>query len=600
MEHKKLIDYEIDFSAYEIYKERIFDLLNVQTQKQQYGMSAYKGTQTKKYCEPEDLVKRYVEDRAGFEELLESIQRNKTVGENKLNKVSSRSHCVFTFNIRAHNTVRKIFLVDLAGVEKSKYLNFDINNQRQINESCNINKSLSTLSRCFRALQHNDFVPYRESRLTKFLFDHILDNISISLIVNFNSEHASFADNMNVLEFSRVAQNLKTECLKTNNSICMSKRKPKLKKRDLEVLSNQLSQMKRTKTKMIDRMEKDLMDSYREFRENWARVVEKGRFDMLLFGFKQNTEQYIRDLSDYEREEREEKEYQAENAKNYDLLSARESYIEYTEEMDHKIFDMIVSQHKKQKEPVFEGKENDINKNNINRQSHSTKDNYELAKSINKKDMSEKGICKDFSKYMNFTHIPTENIREHYSEESVSKTGSENDLRKRFLDTNSSVTFESISYKPQSEHENSTIKDIYEKLDETFSKGVILEEEQSNLKRHEQIDEKETLSTFKEDLSDKEDSVQDGNRRKMPVIKIDFDEDQQKENVCTEKDEIKEEEEANLDGNKIMSNVLKNKSDLNEKTDKPKKKKKQAKKKKRRISDESLDEFEKFLLFAGE
>ena len=88
-------------------------------------MSAYKGTQTKKYCEPEDLVKKYVEDRAGFEELLESIQRNKTVGENKLNKVSSRSHCVFTFNIRAHNTVRKIFLVDLAGVEKSKYLNFE-------------------------------------------------------------------------------------------------------------------------------------------------------------------------------------------------------------------------------------------------------------------------------------------------------------------------------------------------------------------------------------------------------------------------------------------------------------------------------------------
>lgn len=85
-----------------------------------------------------------------------------------------------------------------------------------MNESKNINLSLSTLLRCFRALNKSEFLPYRESNLTKIIFETMNKDVQISFLIAFDPNHKHFDDNMRVLEFSAIAKNLKFKVLKSN------------------------------------------------------------------------------------------------------------------------------------------------------------------------------------------------------------------------------------------------------------------------------------------------------------------------------------------------------------------------------------------------
>ena len=120
----------------------------------------------------------------------------------------------------SHNAPVSILLVDLAGIERNKNV-FDEERlyQKQFNESKNINLSLSTLLRCFRALHNQEFLPYRESALTRFIFESFVKQVKIILLVAFDPWHVHFDDNIRVLEFSRMAKEIKLNSVKKNMTV---------------------------------------------------------------------------------------------------------------------------------------------------------------------------------------------------------------------------------------------------------------------------------------------------------------------------------------------------------------------------------------------
>lgn len=75
---------------------------------------------------------------------------NRTISEHRLNKSSSRSHCIFTIHVESRSRVEssekvivsKLHLVDLAGSERTKKTNSE---GITLKEAQFINKSLSFL-----------------------------------------------------------------------------------------------------------------------------------------------------------------------------------------------------------------------------------------------------------------------------------------------------------------------------------------------------------------------------------------------------------------------------------------------------------------------
>ena len=92
--------------------------------------------------------------------LMQRAQLRRQVGETKMNKQSSRSHCLFTLKVHSKKIVSadgsvmectgKLHLVDLAGSECAKTAGTDKVDPAKERERKNINQSLLTLGRVIR------------------------------------------------------------------------------------------------------------------------------------------------------------------------------------------------------------------------------------------------------------------------------------------------------------------------------------------------------------------------------------------------------------------------------------------------------------------
>lgn len=114
--------------------------------------------------------------------LLEQGTKNRHIGETRMNRESSRSHCVLIATIRTDSkdasgirNVRtsRLNLVDLAGSEQQKSSGAS---GERLKEASNINKSLSILGRVINSLAQQQrgriasgHIPYRDSKLTFLL-----------------------------------------------------------------------------------------------------------------------------------------------------------------------------------------------------------------------------------------------------------------------------------------------------------------------------------------------------------------------------------------------------------------------------------------------
>ena len=124
----------------------------------------------------ENLTEEYISGKEEFLMLLEEAESYRVVSESLLNINSSRSHVLFMLDVtqKLPEGIEKkgrLNIVDLAGNEK-------VSKSGAIGESLEeakrINLSLSTLGKVINFLTSDkitEFVPYRESKLTRILQD---------------------------------------------------------------------------------------------------------------------------------------------------------------------------------------------------------------------------------------------------------------------------------------------------------------------------------------------------------------------------------------------------------------------------------------------
>lgn len=102
-------------------------------------------------------------------------------------------------------------MVDLAGSERAANTK---NSGKRLVEGANINRSLLALGNCINALgekgNKGNFVPYRDSKLTRLLKDSLGGNCRTVMIANISSAESCFEETLNTLKYANRAKNIKT------------------------------------------------------------------------------------------------------------------------------------------------------------------------------------------------------------------------------------------------------------------------------------------------------------------------------------------------------------------------------------------------------
>jgi hypothetical protein len=100
-------------------------------------------------------------------EIFHDRIRDRATASTNMNATSSRSHCIVAITLSDESSASTIYIVDLAGSERIKISGAEGD---RLAEANSINKSLSTLGQVLNALlDKKNFIPYRDSKLTKLL-----------------------------------------------------------------------------------------------------------------------------------------------------------------------------------------------------------------------------------------------------------------------------------------------------------------------------------------------------------------------------------------------------------------------------------------------
>ena len=159
------------------------------------------------------------------EDVLALMQRaaaRRQVGETKMNKQSSRSHCVFTMNVASKRRLPdgstmecsgKLHMVDLAGSECAKSAGgSDLDPSRE-RERKNINQSLLTLGRVITLLKaggkaKGERIPYRDSKLTRLLQESLGGRCKTCVIATVSPSVMSVDETLSTLQYAQSAHGI--------------------------------------------------------------------------------------------------------------------------------------------------------------------------------------------------------------------------------------------------------------------------------------------------------------------------------------------------------------------------------------------------------
>jgi kinesin family member 3B len=208
-------------SFYEIYNEEVRDLL-APVGKQKESLEVKEKADSGFYVK--DLSTINVKNDQEMMKLLESGNRNRSVGATLMNEQSSRSHSVFTINIescetsnndaaegeKSHIIAGKLCLVDLAGSERQTKTGAS---GTRLKEAAKINLSLSALGNCISALVDgkSSHIPYRDSKLTKLLQDSLGGNAKTSMIATISPVVYNLEETLSTLRYANRAKNIKNK-----------------------------------------------------------------------------------------------------------------------------------------------------------------------------------------------------------------------------------------------------------------------------------------------------------------------------------------------------------------------------------------------------
>ena len=196
LKKKEYSNLELWVSFYEIYCNKLFDLLNnkniLQAREDGKGNICIVG-----------LIEKHTKN---IEELLDIIDfglNSRTVGITGANLDSSRSHGILQIVLKARDkeVYSKISFIDLAGSERAVDT-IDTNKRTKI-DGAEINKSLLALKECIRALDlEKRHKPFRGSKLTLVLRDSFIGNCLTLMIANISPCLSCSEHTLNTLRYA--------------------------------------------------------------------------------------------------------------------------------------------------------------------------------------------------------------------------------------------------------------------------------------------------------------------------------------------------------------------------------------------------------------
>lgn len=197
----------VALSYYEIYNDKVFDLLEPPEQRTPTGLPLRAEASGRTVvC---GLTERRCDDLRDFEKLYIEANNNRITAATKLNAHSSRSHAILRVKVTQSgpDCVREstASAIDLAGSEDNRRTD---NGKERLVESAAINKSLFVLSQCIDAISRGDRrIPYRESKMTRILSLGQNNGITV-MILNLAPMRSYHLDTLSSLNVSSRAKRI--------------------------------------------------------------------------------------------------------------------------------------------------------------------------------------------------------------------------------------------------------------------------------------------------------------------------------------------------------------------------------------------------------
>lgn len=199
----------------EIYNEYVYDLLKLDktaTMRKNLKIIANDGNSYIK-----DLSSVHVKSATEAFDVIQAGLQQVNYASTNINANSSRSHCILIvkvihFSYPDRNMTSTYKFCDLAGSERLKKTE---NVGDRLKEAQRINTSLMVLGRCFEAMFQNqqlktskEVVPFRDSKLTMLLQKSLMGQEKITTIVTMAPKIDFLEENLHVLNFASIAQQI--------------------------------------------------------------------------------------------------------------------------------------------------------------------------------------------------------------------------------------------------------------------------------------------------------------------------------------------------------------------------------------------------------
>ena len=230
---------QIFINLLEIYNENVRDLLDTENLSENHKhkkLSIVESMFSDGVVVPE-VTNIEVQNEEHMWNLLKIAQERRIVSPNLNNVVSSRSHVIIEIQLQItkhkskseasadiedqqdHSTSvksvvkSKLRFVDLAGSEK-----INLETKEIVQEGANINKSLLALTNCVNIMSgqstksdqiNNQFIPYRNSKLTRLLKDSLSGNTPVILIVCLSPNSVYLEESINSINYAIKAAKIK-------------------------------------------------------------------------------------------------------------------------------------------------------------------------------------------------------------------------------------------------------------------------------------------------------------------------------------------------------------------------------------------------------
>lgn len=190
---------EITLSYYEIYNDKVFDLLEPPEKRTMAGLPLRDSNGKTVVV---GLTERSCDNLKDFEKLYDQANVNRSTSATKLNAHSSRSHAILRIGLAVttgdETRISTVSAIDLAGSEDNRRTE---NGKERLVESASINKSLFVLAKCVEAIGQKQRAPYRESKMTRILSLGQNNGMTV-MILNLAPVRSHHLDTLSSLNFA--------------------------------------------------------------------------------------------------------------------------------------------------------------------------------------------------------------------------------------------------------------------------------------------------------------------------------------------------------------------------------------------------------------